>query len=69
MQVFNPEFIAAVKTKLETLQPLQYMTREQLCVSLGVGSAYTNAISIIMSDPEFADFESVKSRGIRRKKQ
>lgn len=68
MQVFNQEFVDAVKSKLETIQPGFYMTREQVCLAVGISGTYANAISILMAGPEFADFESVKSRGIRRKK-
>jgi len=71
MQVFNPEFVAAVKAKLETLNPLDqkaYFTREQVCLAVGVPAMFANVISIILADEEFSGFESVKSRGIRWKK-
>lgn len=69
MQVFTTEFIQAVKGKLETLQPGFYMTREQLCVAIGITGHYSNAISMLLATPEFSEFETVKSRGIRRKKE
>ena len=68
MKVFTDEFVQAVKTKLDTLEPLQYLTREQLCLALNVSPEYMSAISIVMKDEQFSEFESVKSRGIRRKK-
>lgn len=68
MQVFTNEFIAAVKSKLESIQEGFYMTREQLCISLGVAATHSNAISMLLAMPEFAEFEAVKSRGIRRRK-
>lgn len=68
MQVFNPEFVQAVKAELETLKDGFYMTREMLCVAVGVPKEYANAISMITLDPEFSEFEAVKSRGYRRKK-
>lgn len=69
MQVFNPEFIAAVKAQLDTLKEGKgfYMTREQICNAIGVSNQYVNALSMITAEPEFAAFESVKSRGYRRK--
>jgi hypothetical protein len=68
MQVFTSEFIASVKSKLESIQDGFYMTREQLCISLNIAPAYANSITMLLSQPEFSNFEAVKSRGIRRKK-
>jgi hypothetical protein len=68
MQVFNQEFVDAVKVQLAKVQPGFYITREQVCLAVEVSGAYANAISILMAGPEFAGYESVKSRGIRPKK-
>jgi hypothetical protein len=68
MQVFTSDFLAAVKSKLESIQPGFYMTRSQLCLSLNIASDYEGVISMLLGTPEFSDFEAVKSRGIRRKK-
>jgi len=69
MQVFNPEFVNAVHTVLNTLEPGSYLTREQVCTKVGVSPAYMNAISIVMQGSEFSRYETVKSRGIRIKKE
>ena len=68
MKVFTDEFVQAVEDKLNKLEPLQYLTREQICAALNVPAVYMPAISIILSDERFNQFEAVKSRGIRRKK-
>lgn len=68
MNVFNQEFVTAIKAKLDSLEPLAYLTREQICAAIGVDKTYVNAVSIVMQEPQFADYEAVKSRGIRRKK-
>jgi hypothetical protein len=68
MKVFTEEFIQAVEDKLNKLEPLAYLTREQICLALNVSLVYMPAISILMADERFNVFEAVKSRGIRRKK-
>lgn len=68
MKVFTQEFVAAVLAKLGKLEQGSYLTREQVCVAIGVTGAYSNAISMLMAEPEFARYETVKSRGIRIKK-
>ena len=71
MQVFNPEFTTAVLSVLNTHlndEPGSYLTREQVCFKVGVDKMYMNAISIVMLDESFNGFETVKSRGIRKKK-
>jgi hypothetical protein len=69
MQVFTNEFVQAVKSALDGLQPLQYLTREQVCLAIGIDKSNMNAISILLVQPEFAAYETVKSRGIRKKKE
>jgi hypothetical protein len=68
VKVFTDEFVNAIETQLNTLEPLQYLTREQLCSKMQVSADYMNAISIVMKEERFNRFESVKSRGIRLKK-
>lgn len=68
MQVFTTEFVETIKGKLDSIQDGFYMTREQLCISLNIAPIYANAISILLTTDEFSCYESVKSRGIRRKK-
>lgn len=68
MKVFTEEFVNAIEEQLNKLEPLQYLTREQLCGKMQVSAEYMNAISIVMKDERFNKFESVKSRGIRLKK-
>jgi len=67
MTVFNPEFVQAVRDQLNTLQPGFYLTREQVCNALGVPKAFSNAISILFEAGEFPEFETVRSRGIRKR--
>jgi hypothetical protein len=68
MQVFTNEFVQGIKQALSKLEPGFYLTREQVCMAMGIDKSNMNAISIIMATPEFAGYESVKSRGIRIKK-
>lgn len=68
MQVLNPEFVQAVKNKLDKLEAGCYYSREQICISLGLDKSMVNAVTLALQDPLFAGFESVKSRGIRAKK-
>ena len=68
MKVFTEEFVQAVEDKLNKLEPLAYLTREQICLALNVPAVYMPAISMLLADERFNNFEAVKSRGIRRKK-
>jgi hypothetical protein len=68
MQILNPEFLTAVKGKLDKLEDGSYLTREQVCVLLGVNKDMVGAVTLALMDPMFSNYESVKSRGIRRKK-
>jgi hypothetical protein len=67
MQVITSEFKNAVLGQLLDLKSGFYLTRDQLCMGAGTEIKYANLVSILMSEPEFAEFETVKSRGIRRK--
>lgn len=67
MTVFNLEFVQAVRDQLATLKPGFYLTREQVCLALNVPKTYSNAISILFEAGEFPEYETVRSRGIRRR--
>lgn len=69
MKIFTQEFTDAVKNVLESLEEGMYLTRENVCLKIGLTGQHSNAISILLSEPEFADhYELVKSRGIRLKR-
>lgn len=68
MQVITNEFKQAVLDELNKLEDGFYLTRSMVCERIGVGEQYENVVSILMQDPEFSGFESVKSRGIRKRK-
>lgn len=68
MNVITNEFKNAVIGQLLDLKPGFYLTREQLCLGAGVDPKFAGVVSLLMTEPEFADFEGVKSRGYRRKK-
>ncbi len=70
MQIFHPDFVNAVATKLATLDELSTLTREQVLVSIGVDKSHVGALSSLLLLPEFArEYETVKGRGIRRKRK
>lgn len=66
MQVFNPEFVQSVRDALNA-NTSKYITREELCVKLGLGKEYAQAISIMFEAGLFPEFETIRSRGIRRR--
>jgi hypothetical protein len=67
MDVFNQFFIDSVETRLKMLAVGEYITAEQLCVKVGIDIAFKPVIGMVLA-LYFPDYESVKSRGIRRKK-
>jgi hypothetical protein len=66
MQVFNSEFVQAVRNHLNGMT-VKYVTREELCKALGVSVEYSGAISIMFETGLFPEFETIRSRGIRRR--
>lgn len=68
MQIFSAEFVNSVKTELEKLTPGRYITREQLCEVLSLSKDAAAAVTLVLSQPEFSAWESVRSRGVRLKK-
>ena len=70
MKIFTQEFRDAVKGALDQLEEGMYLTREHVCLKIGLTAFHANAISILLSEPEFAeDYELVKSRGIRLRRE
>ncbi len=66
MQVFNSEFVQAIKNVLES-NTSKYITREEVCVKLGVSKDYAGVISIMFDNGMFPEYETVRSRGIKRR--
>ncbi len=69
LNMFTNEFTNAVLVELAKLEADDYITREKLCKRLGLENKDAAlAVSILMQEPAFAGYESVRSRGIRRRK-
>lgn len=67
MQVITDSFKNAILGQLLDLKPGFYLTRDQLCLGAEVDTRYAALVSILIQEPEFSEFETVKSRGIRKK--
>lgn len=68
MKVFDSAFLFEVKNKLDRLADGQYVTAADLLTSLGVPAEQKIIMAFVLQLPGFESFESVKSKGIRRKK-
>ncbi len=70
LNMFTNEFTNAVLVELAKLETDDYITREKLVRRLGLDGNKDAplAVSILMQEPAFVGYESVRSRGIRRRK-
>jgi hypothetical protein len=60
MNVFDSQFVQAVKEKLNSLQPNERITQKALCESVGVDGRFTPVITLILQEEEFSGFDSRK---------
>ena len=70
MKIFTQEFVDGVAKVLARLEPGDSYTRAQVCFKMGLPESYVAVIGMVTSlEPQFAKYESIKSRGYRLKKE
>lgn len=68
-QIFDSNFVDAIRSQLETLGQGEYLPRKKICEKLGLESFHDQTLSVMYRMGLFPGFEAVTSRGFRRLKK